>query len=147
MRGGRIVSACVLAVVLLSACGPVPGGALGGQPAEVPRDWSSAVEGGRRFCEVEARPEDPTSIQVECFLYQGALYVNSHRWAQASWWPVQSWAALWLEHPEVKVRIGESIYPLLATPVSSPEREAVLAFRGYDPVPPGILLFRFDPRP
>ena len=39
-------------------------------------------------------------------------------------------------------------YPLVATPVTaSPERETDLAFRGYDPVPPGIVLFRFDPRP
>jgi hypothetical protein len=37
---------------------------------------------------------------------------------------------------------------LVATPVTaSPEREQVLAFRGYDPVPAGIVLFRFDPRP
>ncbi|HEY8153882.1 MAG TPA: hypothetical protein VII72_07120 [Myxococcota bacterium] len=139
---------CVLAVAWLAACGPVPGGSLGGQPAEVPANWSSAVEGDRTFCEVEARPEDPHSIQVECFLYEGALYVNSHRWVQASWWPVQSWAVVWMEHPDVKVRIGESIYPLVATPVTaSPEREQVLAFRGYDPVPAGIVLFRFDPRP
>jgi hypothetical protein len=138
----------LLALASLAACGPVPGGSLGGQPAAVPASWSSAVEGDRTFCEVEARPEDPHSIQVECFLHQGALYVNSHRWVQSSWWPVQSWAVVWMEHPDVKVRIGESIYPLVATPVTaSPERETVLAFRGYDPVPPGIVLFRFDPRP
>ncbi len=137
----------VLALVLLAACGPVPGGSLGGQPAQVPSDWSTAVEDGHTFCEVEARPEDPHSIQLDCFLYERALYVNSHRWAQASWWPVTSWAAVWLEHPNVQVRIGESLYPLVATPVTdAAERETIMRYRGYDPVPPGIVLFRFDPR-
>jgi len=138
----------MLALVLLAACGPVPGGSLGGQPAAVPSDWSSAVEGGHTLCEVESRPEDPHSIQLDCFLYDGSLYVQSHRWAQASWWPVTSWAAVWLEHPEVQVRIGDVLYPLVATPVTEePKRETILAFRGYDPVPAGIVLFRFDPRP
>ncbi len=67
---------------------------------------------------------------------------------QASWWPVKSWAVVWMEHPEVQVRIGDALYPLVATPVTAAEeRDTVLAFRGYDPVPPGIVLFRFDPRP
>jgi hypothetical protein len=135
-------------LALLAACGPVPGGSLGGQPASPPADWRTALgEDERRFCEIEARPEDPHSIQLECFLYQGSMYVNSHRWAQASWWPVQSWAVVWLEHPNVQVRIGDALYPLVATPVTEPAlREEILRFRGYDPVPPGILVFRFDPR-
>jgi hypothetical protein len=138
----------VVALALLAACGPVPGGSLRGHPAGVPADWKTALGKDRAFCEIEARPEDPTSIQLECFVYEGALYANSHRWAQASWWPVKSWAVVWLEHPTVQVRIGDSLYPLVATPVThEPERETILRFRGYDdPVPPGILLFRFDPR-
>ena len=138
----------VIVLALLAACGPVPGGALGGRPTDVPADWSSAVEGGHAFCAVESRPEDPHSIQLDCFLYDGSLYAQSHRWAQASWWPVTSWAAVWLEHPDVNVRIGDALYPLVATPVTeSPKRENILAFRGYDPVPAGIVLFRFDSRP
>ena len=138
---------CGLALALLAACGPVPGGSLGGQAAKVPSDWSTAFEGDHTWCEVEARPEDPHSIQLDCFLYERALYANSHRWAQASWWPVTSWAAVWLEHPKVQVRIGESLYPLVATPVTD------AAERENDPAPsaattrsPGIVLFRFDPR-
>ena len=100
---------CGLALTLLAACGPVPGGSLRGHPASVPPDWSAALGGeDRKFCEIEARPEDPTSIQLECFVYERALYANSHRWAQASWWPVKSWAVVWLEHPNVQVRIAES---------------------------------------
>jgi len=138
----------VLALALLAACGPIPGGSLGGSSAEVASDWASAVQGGHTLCEIEACPEDPHSIQLDCFLHDGSLYVQSHRWVQASWWPVKSWAVVWMEHPEVQVRIGDALYPLIATPVTAAaERESVLAFRGYDPVPPGIVLFRFDPRP
>jgi hypothetical protein len=142
----RLASLLALAL-LAAACGPVPGGSLGGKQASVPSDWKTALDGEKRFCEIEARPEDPHSIQLECFLYEGALYVNSHRWAQASWWPVQSWAVVWLEHPNVQVRIGDALYPLVATPVTDETlREEILRFRGYEPVPPGIVVFRFDPR-
>jgi len=134
-------------LVAAAACGPIPGGSLSGRPAAVPSDWTSAMNGDRALCEIESRPEDPHSIQLDCFLYQGALYVQSHRWAQASWWPVQSWAAVWIEHPDVRVRIGDSLYDVSAKPIKdAPERTAILAFRGYDPVPEGIVVFRFEPR-
>ena len=136
-----------LALALLAACGPIPGGRLAGAPAEVPADWSSVLDEGKAFCEIEARPDDPHSIQLECFRHEGALYVQSHRYALASWWPVQSWAAVWLEHPDVRVRIGDALFPLRAVRVADgPGRDAVLRLRGYDPVPDGIALFRFEPR-
>ena len=129
------------------ACGPIPGGALDGQAATVPADWLAVMGGDRALCEIESRPSDPHSIQLECFTYEGSLYVQSHRWAQASWWPVKSWAVVWLEHPDVRVRIGDSLYDLKATQVSAgTERDAVLRLRGYEPIPAGIVLFRFEPR-
>jgi len=144
-------AALALALLGLGAtapgCGPVPGGALSGQVAAPPADWSQVLEDGRAFCEIESRPEDPHSIQLECFAYEGDLFVQSHRWAFASWWPVESWASVWLEHPQVKVRLGDTLYEMTAVHVSEPGvRNAVLAFRGYDPVPDGVALFRFAPR-
>jgi hypothetical protein len=136
-----------LALGLALGCGPVPGGSLGGEVTPLPSDWSSALGGDRAFCEVESRPADPHSIQVECFLYDGALYAQSHRWALADWWPVESWAAIWLAHPDVRVRIGERIFELRAVRVTDAAvREPLLTQRGYDPVPEGIVLFRFEPR-
>ncbi len=137
----------VCALLQAAACGPVPGGALRGNVAPPPPEWATALEDGRSFCEIESRPEDPHSIQLECFVYGGDLYVQSHRYAFASWWPVTSWAAIWLEHPDVRVRMGQELYELRAVRVMDPEqREAVLRLRGYDPVPAGIALFRFEPR-
>ena len=140
--------ATVLAALLPTlGCGPVPGGPLRGELAPVPPDWSGPLGGDRSFCEVESRPADPHSIQLECFTHDGALYAQSHRWALAEWWPVESWAAIWLEHPDVRVRIGEQIFELRAVRVTdSAVREPILKERGYDPVPEGIVLFRFEAR-
>jgi hypothetical protein len=54
---------------------------------------------------------------------------------------------VWQEHPDVRVRIGDSLYDLKAVPVTpGAQRDAILGMRGYDPIPEGIVLFRFDPR-
>ena len=128
-------------------CGPVPGGSLSGAVAPAPGAWTETLGGDRGLCEIESRPADPHSIQLECFLVDGQLHAQSHRWALADWWPVESWAAIWLEHPDVRVRIGEQLFELRAVPVTDPAlREPVLEQRGYDPVPDGIVLFRFEPR-
>ena len=129
------------------ACGPVPGGSLSGNVTPAPGAWADALPDGRRICEIESRPEQPHSIQLECFLYQNRLYVQSHRFALASWWPVESWAAIWIAHPDVRVRLGDSLYELRASHITEKrERENVLAYRGYDPIPEGIQVFRLDPR-
>lgn len=142
----RPALAALLAVACL-ACGPVPGGSLSGTVTPAPSAWSADLPDGKRICEIESRPEKPHSVQLECFLYDGQLFVQSHRWALASWWPVESWAAIWIAHPEVKVRLGSELFELQAVRITdAAQRESVLRFRGYDPVPPGIVLFRFDPR-
>jgi hypothetical protein len=140
---------CIAAAILIaaSACGPVPGGKLSGTPTPVPSDWASLLADGKEFCEIEARPEDPHSIQLECFLYEGALHAQSHRWALASWWPVESWAAIWIEHPDVRLRFGDQLFDVRAVRVEDAAlREAILVQRGYRPPPEGIVVFRFEPR-
>ncbi len=146
--GGRATGLAALAALLLAAgCGPVPGGRLRGDVAPPPADWTPLTEGLSGICEIEVRPEDPHSIQLQCYEYDGALYVHSHRWALSSWYPFQSWAAVWLEHPEVRVRFGDAIYELYAERmVDAPLREEILRFRGYDPVPDGILVFHLRAR-
>ena len=114
----------------------------------VPREnLESLLDGERTFCEIESRPADPHSIQLDCFLHEGKLYVQSHRWVFASWWPVESWAEIWIEEPQIRVRIDTALFELHAAYVTQPaERDPILKLRGYDPVPDGIALFRFDPR-
>ena len=135
------------AALALAACGPIPGGSLSGHPEPPPPAWQSVLEDDHGFCEIESRPADPHSIQLDCFIYEDALYAQSHRWALAPWWPVESWAAIWIEHPDVKVRIGDAIYELTAVQIDdSGERDEILKLRGYDPTPDGIVVFRFAPR-
>jgi len=137
-----------LALALLAAaCGPVPGGSLSGHAAAAPPSWQAELPSGRRICEIEARPEKPYSIQVECFVFENELHVQSHRWALSSWWPVQSWAAVLIANPDVRVRLGDELFDLRAVRVADEaQREAVLRFRGYDPVPAGIVVFRLERR-
>ena len=128
-------------------CGPVPGGALPGNLQPAPSSWSEHLGDGRAFCEIESRSEHPHSIQLDCFEHAGDLFVQSHRWALAPWWPVESWAAIWIEQPEVRVRIGDSLFELRAERIVDADlRETLLRLRGYDPVPAGIVLFRFAAR-
>jgi hypothetical protein len=143
----RVAPLAAFLLLLAPACGPVPGGSLSGTPTPVPPDWATELEDDRGFCEIESRPEDPHSIQLECFLYEGRLYAQSHRWALAPWWPVESWASIWIEHPGVRVRIDGRIFELRAVHVTDPgQRDPVLRHRGYDPPPAGIALFRLEPR-
>jgi hypothetical protein len=145
VRATPPLAAALFALAL--GCGPVPGGALDGEVAPAPAAWSDALGGDRAMCEIEARRADPHSIQLECFARDGALYVQSHRWALAEWWP-ESWAEVWLAEPDVRVRIGDRIYELRAERVvDTALRDAMLNERGYDPVPEGIVVFRFEPRP
>ncbi len=142
----RTIVVAVLGLVALQVgCGPIPGGTLSGKVTPAPSDWAATVP-DKRFCEIESRPANPHSIQLECFRFEDGLYVNSHRWALASWWPVASWAAIWIDHPDVRVRIADAIYELRAARIPDPARSQVLRHRGYDPVPDGILVFRFEPR-
>ena len=137
-----------LAVLLLAAsCGPVPAGRLRGEVQPQPDDWAPLTDGLSGICEIESRPEDPHSIQLQCYEVEGVLYVNSHRWALSSWYPFTSWAAIWIEHPEVRVRFGDTIYELTAkSVVDQALREEILRSRGFDPVPHGIVLFQLRPR-
>lgn len=136
-----------IAILSLTACGPVPGGTLGGVVRSMPGDWTTIMEGDRAICEIESRPNNPHSIQLDCFVYNDELHVQSHRWALAAWWPVESWAAIWIVEPSVRVRIGQQLFDVRAVHVSDPiGRANVLKFRDYDPVPDGISVFRFAPR-
>ena len=140
-------TALALLIGVLTACGPIPGGSLDGALSVPPSDWSSVLGGDRVFCEIESRPSEPHSIQLDCFVHGGRLYVQSHRWAFAPWWPIQSWAAIWIEEPEVLVRIDSSLFELRAVHVTlASERNSILESRGYDPVPEGIDGF-LRPRP
>lgn len=127
----RLLASAVLALVLSACGGPFlvfPGGALSGEVVEEPvRDWSFVDD---RFVDLETRPEDPYSVELNYVVRDGALYVD----------PAEG--RRWLDHiradPRVRVRFDGKVYPLRAVLVGRPgELEGFPADR---------FVYRLDPR-
>lgn len=120
-------------VLLLGACGGpflvFPGGELSGEVVEEPvEDWSFA---DARFMELETRPADPYSVQLNYFVRDGELFID----------PAEG--RRWLEHiradPRVRVRFGDRIYPAVAVLVGGPGE-----VEGFDP---DRFVYRLESRP
>lgn len=119
--------------LLASACGGpflmFPGGQLSGTVVEAPVDDWSFVDA--RFVDLETRPDDPYSVELNYVVKDGKLYVD----------PAEGRA--WLEHiradPRVRVRFDGRIYPVTAVLVSSPDAPVA----GFDP---DRYVYRLDSR-
>ena len=141
-----------LALVALAAtslgngpCAMFPGGQLDGPAATPPDGWEMLGEGTQ--CDLEVNPESPTSVHIDCYTYEGQLYVHSHRYARMKRWWGEAWVTAAERDPEVRLRALGEIFELRADPVTDPTlRERVLVSRGFDPVPEGIQLFALNPR-
>ncbi len=122
----------ILAVAALTGCGgPVlvfPGGELRGTLVDEPvADWSFVTD---RFVDLETRPEQPYSVELNYIVKDGELYID----------PAEG--RRWLDHiradPRVRVRFGDRIYPLKAVLVGSPGE-----LEGF---PGDRFIYRLDPR-
>jgi hypothetical protein len=120
------------ALAALLACGGpflvIPGGELAGEVVTEPvEDWSML---GDRFIDLETRPDDPYSVQLNYIVRDGQLYID----------PAEG--RNWLEHiradPRVRARFGNKIYPLEAVLVGRPGE-----LEGFDP---DRFIYRLDPR-
>lgn len=97
----------------LWACGDplvlLPGGALKGTSVEAPADW--AFTDSVETVQLETLPGDPYSVNIWVIALDDKLYVH----AGAN-------RATWVENmesdPKVRIRVGDSIYPLAASRVS-----------------------------
>lgn len=115
----------------LACGGPVlvfPGGALSGEVVEEPvEDWSFVRA---RFLDLETRPEDPYSVELNYVVRDGKLYID----------PAEG--RRWLEHiredPRVRVRFDGKIHPLRAVLVGRPGE-----LEDFDP---SRFIYRLDPR-
>jgi len=103
----------VITLAAIGCGGPVfvfPGGELRGHASsERIDDWSFVDDA---FVDLEVRPSDPYSVEVNYFVVDGALYVD----------PAEG--RRWLEHlradPRARVRFGDTIYPVAAELVGQP---------------------------
>ena len=127
----RVLCAAIVATTLVGCGGPFfvfPGGELEGDLVnEPPQDWSFVDD---RFVDLETRPEDPYSVELNYIVKEGKLYID----------PAEGRS--WLDHirqnPRVRVRFGDKIYPLKAVLVGRPG-ELV----GFDA---DRYIYRLDPR-
>lgn len=121
----------LVAIVLLSCGGPflgLPGGELEGEVVdEVITDWSFVTD---YFVDLETRPEEPYSVELNYVVREGKLYLD----------PAEG--RRWLDHiradPRVRVRFEQKIYPLRAVQVGKPGE-----VEGF---PEDRYVYRLDPR-
>ncbi len=118
-------------VLLATGCGGpflvFPGGELRGETVAEPVDDWSFVDSW--FVDLETRPGDPYSVELNYIVKNGQLYID----------PAEGRA--WLEHiredPRVRVRFGGKIYPLKAVLVGKPGE--------LDGFPEDRFIYRLDP--
>ena len=87
-----------------------PGGALRGEVVTVPpSDWSFASD---RFLDLEVRPENPYSVELNYMVKDGQLFID----------PAEG--RNWFDHlradPNVRVRLGGKVYRARAVLVGKP---------------------------
>ena len=105
-----------LILTSIAGCGRpfvlLPGGALEGPTADTPGDWSftDAVD----TVQLETRAADPYSVNIWVIALSDHLYV--HAGDNRSAWVVNLEA-----DPNVRLRVGESIYELAASRVEGQE--------------------------
>ena len=127
-----IVATVVLALALVACGGPflvIPGGALRGELVHEPvEDWSFVDDD---FIDLETRPDDPYSVELNYIVREGQLYVDP---AEG-----RSWLEYIRADPRVRVRFGDKIYPCTAVLVGKPGE-----LEGFDA---DRFIYRLDSRP
>ena len=146
MRHVALLSVCLFALGC-GPTGPLPGGGLSGEVAtNLPADWSFTDE--EMTVQLETRPEDPYSVNLWGVSLGDRFYLASGRGGEATW------VAHIAEDPNVRLRVGETIYELRAVRVSNDthgERFLEALTHKYDWEPSSseadeAWLFRLDPR-
>lgn len=120
----RFLAASLLAawVLPLASCGGpflvFPGGALRGELVREPvADWSFVDS---TFVDLEVRPEDPYSVELNYFVRDGGLYIDP---AEG-----RTWFGYLREDPRARVRFDGKVYPVRAVLAGGPGE-----LEGFDP--------------
>ena len=109
----RILLVFALCLLLTGCGGPFlvfPGGSLRGEVVEEPvTDWSFADDW---FVDLETRPSDPYSVELNYVVRDGKLYIDPAEGRR--------WFDYIREDPRVRVRFGNKVYPATAVLVGGP---------------------------
>ena len=105
--------AILVGLGLIACGGPLlvfPGGALRGEEVSEPvEDWSFVDD---RFVDLEVRPSDPYSVELNYVVIDGELFIDP---AEG-----RTWFDYLREDPRVRVRFGDKVYPAQAVLVARP---------------------------
>ena len=121
----------VLLSTVLACGGPIlifPGGELSGQVVSEPvQDWSFLSDS---FIDLETRPDDPYSVELNYVVRDGELYIDPKEGRR--------WFDYLRADPRVRARFGDKIYLLTAVLVGEPGE-----LEGFDA---DRFIYRLDPR-
>jgi len=120
----RMIRAFLVAVVLILLYGcsepfiVFAGGKLSGDVAAPPDDWSALT--AEETFQLETRPDRPYSVNIWAVGIGPAVYIGTG-----------PDGTRWSKHigrdPRVRLRVGDSVYSLIAQPVTEPEERSVVA--------------------
>ena len=121
----------IFCLLLLTGCQSpfltFPGKAL---PGELTRTESFDFAAEYPLLQLETNPDAPYSVWLRTTVIDGGLYVDAA--------PARQWGRHLQRSPEVKVKLGERVYPALAVEVTAPEiTEKFIA---------GRRIYRLEPR-
>ncbi len=102
--------------------GLISGKKLSGDEESYPADWAFTSE--HPLIAVETRVGNPHSVTTVCFVYEGDLYVPAGDAA------TKDWPAYALKDGRARVKVGESIYPVMLTRATDLDLDGVLAAIG-----------------
>ena len=107
------ISLCLATLLTLACGGPFlifPGGELSGEVVREPvSDWTFVDD---LFVDLETRPEDPYSVELNYVVKEGRLYIDPREG--------RMWFDYIREDPRVRVRFAGKVYPLEAVLVGRP---------------------------
>jgi hypothetical protein len=153
----------VIAMMGLVACEPHdrrPGQWLRGDVVTQPvSDWSFSNDVDEIYVETATWYLVPHSVTTTVVTSEGTLYVPSLYYEGGEFPTERFWNRNIARDPDVRLKIGDKVYPRTATLVTDPaERARVLAafaakydrwrdmLKNGDPEKPKIVLLRMDPR-
>ncbi len=111
----------IVALLLLAACEPKdrrPGMWLSGELVEeLPSDWSFIAEHPEVFVETRPWYGIPFSVTTVLGTRNGKLYVPSIYSEEAAFPGTKYWNSVIADNPDVRLKIGNKLYEMTATPV------------------------------
>jgi len=123
--------AAIVALVVSTGCGGpalvIPGGALSGPVVAVPESWEGT---DAAFLDLEVRPGNPYSVQLNYVVADGKLYIDPAEGRR--------WFDYLREDERVRVRLSGDVYELKAVLVGRPGE-----LSGFDS---DRYIYRLDPR-